>query len=299
MATVGSGSYTYELVESWAQLPAGETFGMVSAVATDSQGRVYAFQRKEPPIVIFDPDGSYAGSWGLDAISNPHGIFIQDDIVYITDREDSVCLRYTLDGKPLQVIGERGVHSDTGCEVPGTLCPRSAGPFNYPAELVPGAGGDLYVADGYRNARVHRFAANGELKASWGEPGKDKPNEFHLVHSMMVGADGLLYVCDRENNRVQIFNADGEYQGMWTDLLRPMDISQDAEGTFCISEGGRDARQGWTEETDSRISLMNAAGELLARWVIRGGHGSWIAPNGDIYVGVPDGVGVDKYVRQQ
>lgn len=299
MATVGSGSYTYELVESWAQLPAGETFGMVSAVATDSQGRVYAFQRKEPPIVIFNPDGSYAGSWGLDAVSNPHGIFIQDDIVYITDREDSVCLRYTLDGKPLQVIGERGVHSDTGCEVPGTLCPRSAGPFNYPAELVPGAGGDMYVADGYRNARVHRFAANGELKASWGEPGKDKPNEFHLVHSMMVGVDGLLYVCDRENNRVQIFNADGEYQGMWTDLLRPMDISQDADGTFCISEGGRDARQGWTEETDSRISLMNAGGELLARWVIRGGHGSWIAPNGDIYVGVPDGIGVDKYVRQQ
>ncbi len=298
MATVGSGAYTYELVESWAKLPAGETFGMVSAVATDSQGNVYAFQRKEPPIVIFNPNGEYIGSWGLNAISNPHGIFIKDDIVYITDREDSVCLRYTLDGKPLQVIGDRGVHSDTGCEVPGTLCPRSAGPFNYPAELVPGAGGDMYVADGYRNARVHRFAADGQLKSSWGEPGKNAPNEFHLVHSMMVGADGLLYVCDRENNRVQIFNADGEYQGMWTDLLRPMDISQDDDGVFCISEGGRDARQGWTEDTDSRISLMNAGGELLARWIIRGGHGSWTAPNGDIYVGVPDGVGVDKYVKQ-
>ena len=159
MTTVGSGEYTYELVESWAKLPEGETFGMVSACATDSQGNLYAFQRKEPPIVIFDTEGNYVGSWGLDAISNPHGIFIKDDIVYITDREDSVCLRYTLDGKPLQVIGERGVHSDTGCEVAGELCPRSAGPFNYPAELVPGAGGDMYVADGYRNARVHRFAA--------------------------------------------------------------------------------------------------------------------------------------------
>ena len=278
MTTVGSGEYTYELIESWAKLPAGDTFGMVSACATDSEGNLYAFQRKEPPIVIFNPDGEYIGSWGLNAISNPHGIFIKDDIVYITDREDSVCLRYTLDGKPLQVIGERGVHSDTGCEVPGTVCPRSAGPFNYPAELVPGDGGDMYVADGYRNARVHRFAADGQLKSSWGEPGKSGPNEFHLVHSMMVGADGLLYVCDRENDRVQIFNADGEYLTMWTDLLRPMDISQDDNGVFCISEGGRDARQGWTEETDSRISLMNAAGDLLARWIIRGGHGSWIAP---------------------
>lgn len=298
MTTVGTGKYTYELIESWAKLPPGETFGMVSAVATDSQDRVYAFQRHEPPVVIFDRQGNFVGSWGLNAISNPHGIFIKDDIVYITDREDSVCLRYTLDGKPLQVLGDRGVHSDTGCEVPGQLCPRAAGPFNYPAELVPAPSGDMYVADGYRNARVHRFAADGRLKSSWGQPGKGGPNEFHLVHSMIVGDDGLLYVCDRENNRVQIFNADGEYQNMWTDLLRPMDISQSPEGIFCISEGGNDARQGFTENTDSRISLMNKSGELLARWVIRGGHGSWIDAHSDIYVGVPGGAGVDKYVRR-
>ena len=298
MTTVGSGKYSYELVESWTKLPDGETFGMVSAVATDSKGNVYGFQRKEPPIVIFDPDGNYIGSWGLSAIENPHGIFIEDDIVYITDREDSVCLKYTLDGKPLQILGDRGVHSDTGCEVPGTLVPRAAGPFNYPTEMVPSPSGDIYVSDGYRNARVHRFSADGQLKSSWGQPGKGGTNEFHLVHSMMVGADGLLYVCDRENNRVQIFDADGEYLNMWTDLLRPMDISQDKDGVFCISEGGNDARQGHTEDTDSRISLMNNKGELLARWIIRGGHGSWIAPNGDIYVGVPDGVGIDKYSRK-
>ncbi len=299
MTTVGTGKYTYELIESWAKLPDGETFGMVSAVATDSQDRVYAFQRKEPPIVIFDRQGNYLGSWGINAITNPHGIFIKDDIVYITDREDSVCLRYTLDGKPLQILGERGVHSDTGCEVPGELCPRSAGPFNYPAELVPSPSGDMYVADGYRNARVHRFAADGQFKSSWGQPGKGGPNEFHLVHSMIVGADGLLYVCDRENNRIQIFDADGEYQTMWTDLLRPMDISQDPDGVFCISEGGRDARQGFTTETASRVSLMNKDGDLLARWEIRGGHGSWIDAHSDIYVGVPDGIGVDKYVRKR
>ena len=298
MTTVGSGKYTYELIESWAKLPQGETFGMVSAVATDSQDRVYAFQREDPPVLIFNRDGGYVGSWGLGAITNPHGIFIKDDIVYVTDREDSVCLRFTLDGKPLQVIGDRGVHSDTGCEVPGTLVPRAAGPFNYPAELVPSPWGDLYVADGYRNARVHRFAGNGQLKESWGEPGKEGPNQFHLVHSMMVGDDNLLYVCDRENNRIQIFDRDGKFINMWTDLLRPMDISQSPDGVFCISEGGNDARQGFTTDTDSRMSLMDKQGTLLARWIIRGGHGSWIDANGDIYIGVPDGVGVDKYVRK-
>jgi hypothetical protein len=74
-----------------------------------------------------------------------------------------------------------------------------------------------------------------------------------------------------------------------------MDISQGPEGIFCISEGGNDARQGFTKDTDSRISLMNKDGQLLARWIIRGGHGSWMDSHGDIFVGVPGGVGVDKY----
>ena len=80
--------------------------------------------------------------------------------------------------------------------------------------------------------------------------------------------------------------------------MENMDISQDAEGTFCISEGGNDARQGFPTDTDSRISLMDNNGTLLARWIIRGGHGSWIDHHGDIYVGVPDGVGIDKYVKK-
>ena len=80
-------------------------------------------------------------------------------MVYLTDRDDSVCLKYTLDGKPLQVLGTRGEHSDTGCERPGELVPRAAGPFNYPTEMVPAPSGELYITDGYRNARVHRFSA--------------------------------------------------------------------------------------------------------------------------------------------
>src|SRR3989442_7632316 len=90
---------------------------------------------------------------------------------------------YTLDGKPLQVLGRRGAHSDTGCEKPGELVPRSAGPFNYPTEMVPAPSGDLYVTDGYRNARVHRFAADGDLRMSWGQGGKTAPSHFHLRRS--------------------------------------------------------------------------------------------------------------------
>ena len=148
-----------------------------------------------------------------------------------------MCLTYTLDGKPLQVLGQRGVHSDTGCERPGALVPRAAGPFNYPTEMVPAPSGDLHVTDGYRNARVHRFTADGRLLMSWGQPSKTEPNQFHLPHSLVVDREGTIYVCDRENNR-RVFSVDGQFLTMWSDMRRPLDISMDRDGIFYISEGG-------------------------------------------------------------
>ena len=292
MTTVGSGKYTYEVNEGWAKLPAGESFGMVSAVATDSQDRLYAFQRKDPPVVIFDRDGNFAGSWGNGSFLSPHGIYIEDDVMYVTDRDSSVCLVYTLDGKPIQMLGRHGVHSDTGCEVPAQLVPRAAGPFNYPSELVPAPNGDLYVSDGYRNARVHRFSIEGQLKKSWGEPGKVEPNQFHLPHSLIVGKDGTVYVCDRENHRIQVFSADGEFLSIWDDIKRPMDISIDRDGMFHVSEGVVD-------DASARFSVLDGEGKLLSRFEIRGsGHGSWVDAHGDIYVVLPAPEGVTKLIRQ-
>ena len=291
MATVGAGNYTYTVIEDWAKLPPGETFAMVSAVATDSQDRVYAFQRKDPPIVIFDPDGHYLSSWGNGAFLFAHGITIANDIVYLTDRDSSVCLMYTLDGKPLQMLGRHGEHSDTGCERPGDLPPRAAGPFNYPTELAPDPDGDLYVADGYRNARVHRFSPRGELKFSWGAPGKTEPSHFHLPHSLLIH-DGRVYVCDRENHRLQVFTLDGQFVTMWTDIQRPMDISVDREGVLYVSEGSVDG-------SSARVSVLTTEGEVLSRFDCRGpGHGSWVDSHGDIYVGLANPGGVDKFVRQ-
>jgi DNA-binding beta-propeller fold protein YncE len=291
MTTVGTGKYTYELIEHWAKLPAGETFGHASAVATDSHDQVYVFQRKDPPVLVFDRDGTYRRCWGIGAFADPHGIYIADDIVYLTDREDSVCLTYTLDGKPLQVLGERGVHSDTECEQPGALVPHAAGPFNYPTEMVPGPSGDLYVADGYRNARVHRFAADGRLRLSWGEGGKTAPSHFHLPHSLIVNEEGKVYVCDRENNRIQVFSADGQFLSMWPDMRRPLDISMDGDGIFYISEGG-------VSGLSPRISLMDRDGNVVARWDSLSAHGSWVDAHGDIYVALGTRARVDKYVRK-
>ena len=290
--TVGTGKYTYELIQDWAKLPRRRTFGTVTSVATDSQDRVYVFQRAEPPVVVFDRNGKYLSSWGNGNFVKPHGIFIANDIVYLTDREGSTAMKYTLDGKPLQIIGTHGVYSDTGCEKSGDVCPRSAGPFNYLTEMVPSPSGDLYISDGYRNARVHRFSRDGRLISSWGEPGKGGPNQFHLPHSLIVGRDGRVYVCDRENSRVQVFTADGRYVTMWTDMHRPLDITQDRDGIFYTSERPENGRP-------AQISVLDGQGKVLARWPSRSAHGSWVDSHGDIYLALTSEKSVDKYVRQR
>ena len=289
MTTVGFGNFTYIATLDWAKLPSGDTFETVSAVATDSQDRVYALQRKDPPVMVFDRDGNLLSSWGNGAFEFAHGIHIYDDTVYVTDRNNSVCILYTLDGKPIQMLGRHGQHSDTGCENPGDLVPRAAGPFNYPSELVPSPSGDLYASDGYRNARVHRFSPDGQLKASWGQPGKTEPGHFHLPHSLLVDDSGTVFVCDRENHRIQVFDGDGEFQAIWTDIQRPMDISESKDGILYVSEGSRD-------DLPSRFSVLDKKGNVLSRFNCRGGHGSWVDSRGDIYVGTP--TSVDKYVRQ-
>src|SRR6185295_9071494 len=207
---VGNGAYRYEVVEGWEQLPAGWSHGDVAGVATDSDDRVYVFNRSEHPLIIYDRDGKFLGSWGEG--------------------------KFTLDGKLLMTLGTKGQPSDTGYTGGNlTSIKRGAGPFNRPTRLAVAPNGDLYVSDGYGNARIHRFSAKGELLRSWGEPGTE-PAQFNLPHSVWVHTDGRVFVCDRENDRVQIFSPDGELLTIWTNVTRPGDLLIDADGHVFVGE---------------------------------------------------------------
>src|SRR3979490_3500067 len=107
MAQVGTGKPTYELIPDFFKLPNGEAFGLISRVAADAQDRIYVFQRKDPPIVVFDREGKYLGAWGSGEITDPHGLKIAGDTVYTTDRSDSVAKSFTLAANPPWELGTR------------------------------------------------------------------------------------------------------------------------------------------------------------------------------------------------
>lgn len=285
----GTGEYTYELIDDFAKLPEGQTFGLISRVTTDSQSRLYVFQRKDPAVLVFDSHGKFLHSWGGE-FKRPHGFKIVGDRAYLVDQVGCKAMIYTLDGKLLKTIGT-GQPSDTGCEDWHNLPLRAAGPFNHPTELMPGPSGDLYVTDGYRNSRVHRFDKEGQLIQSWGQPGKTAPGDFHLPHSLAISPDdGTLYVCDRANARVQMFTPDGKYIGMWTGMGGPNDIARDKDGIFYFAEQK-------TDESGPAISVRDGKGAVLARWETPPVHGMGIDSAGNIYAGLTGLGRVNKYVR--
>ncbi len=298
---VGTGAFTYEVVEGWEHLPEGWSHPDVVGVAGDSRDRIYVFTRSEHPVIIYERDGTFVGSWGEGQFTaRTHGITIgPDETVYCVDDGDHSVRVFTTDGKPLMVLGTPGQPSDTGYTGTVDSVQRSAGPFNRPTNLSVAPNGDLYVSDGYGNARVHRFSKDGTLIQSWGEPGGG-PGQFRTPHGIWVLSDGRVLVADRENDRIQVFSPTGEYLAEWLDVQRPTQIYEARDGYIYVSElwwrrGQKSYRTGPIEEDRlGGFSVFDRDGRLVSR--ARGTepcatgsfcapHGIYVDSHGDVYIG--------------
>lgn len=290
----------YEPDDRWGRLPAGWTWNEVSAIAVDSRDRVFAFARCEHPVTIFDRDGTFLGSWGEGVFARPHGLHIgPDDSVYCTDDLDHTVRKFTPDGRLLMTLGVSGKPSNTGAtSVDFRTIQRAGLPFHFPTNLAIAPGGELYVSDGYGNARVHKFSADGKLLLSWGEPGTG-PGQFRIPHGIAVDRDGTVYVADRENSRIQIFSPDGDYLREWNDLARPSQLFFAGESVHVAELGYRAGMWPGTtapspDATGGRVSILDRNGTVKARW--GGGndpcaagdffapHDIWVDSHGDIYL---------------
>lgn len=294
---VGSGAYQYEFIENWGDFPSGI---YNNGIAVDSRDRVYVLAlgfgtyknlTPSPLIFIADHNGDFLGDWGTGACDHAHGLNIVDDILYLTDKYASVCLKYTLSGQVLQLLGQRYQHSDTGCFKSGDPVPRASGPFNRPDDFIRSPWGELYVADGTHNARVHRFDSGGHLIQSWGHWGHE-PGQFSSPHAVLPLKDRRVLVCDRMNHRVQIFNPEGRLLDVWDKHLQwPSKIAVTPRGDFVVGEdpgnqiarGDSDDRSEAKAPRPSGIRVLDNAGELLAHLEVGKTHQLAIDSRGDIY----------------
>jgi DNA-binding beta-propeller fold protein YncE len=279
----GSGQYSYELVEGWAKLPQDKSFGDVCGMAIDPQDRVYVLNRSKDPIMIFDREGTFLSSWGMGYFGRAHGSCIgPDGSIYCTDDIQHTVTKFDAAGHVLMMLGTKNQPSDTGYRQVADLFERLASitrggpPFNRPTGVALSSEGNIFVSDGYGNARVHKFSPDGTLLLSWGGPGAAQ-GQFRLPHSIRVDRDDRVWVADRENSRLQIFDENGEFLVDWIDLFRPTDLCIDADDVVYVSELCR------------RISVFTIEGALLARW---GNEGHEV--NDPLFV-APHGIAVDSY----
>ena len=158
-------------------------------------------------------------------------------------------------------------------------------PFNHPCDIAFSPSGDFYVADGYGNSSVHRFSNEGKYISSFGSPGSG-PGQFKVPHSVRVSQDGRVYVCDRENDRVQVFNEEGEFITQWTDFKAPMGIHIDSNQIVYVTD------------QNPRFSIYTLDGELLSRgrtetW----GHNVYTDSRGDMYTAYRNSKLIQKFVK--
>ena len=292
----------YSVVQGWEQLPRGYDHRDVAGVAVDQEDRVYLMCRGDHPVVIYDRQGNFKGSWGEGDFSyRTHGIYIAPNgTIFCTDDGQHTVRQFTPEGKLLMTMGTKNTPSDTGYNGKDLdTIKRGGPPFNRPTNVAIGLKGEIYVSDGYGNARVHIFSPKGELKRSWGEPGNG-PGQFHMPHGIAVDAEGKVYVCDREADRIQIFSPDGEYLSEWTDTQRPTHLCFAANGNAYVTElawyeGDHNYREGEKVKKyrHARLGVYDRNGKVLARWGTPQATdpGSFVAPHGlaldsrdDLYV---------------
>ena len=290
--TVGAGSHTYDVAEGWGDRPGNWRWGWVVGMACDSQDRVFMYSRSEYPLIVYDRDGHILETWGDEVLpeNSAHGIFIdKDDNVYCTAFTAHCVYKFNPQGELVMTIG-----------APGQMGTNDGDPFNRPTDLAIASTGDIFISDGYGNTRMHKYSPEGKRLLSWGERG-DGPGQFDLVHCVRVDREDRVWVCDRANNRLQIFDLDGQYISECSGLLEPNTIYFDPqEDIIYIAELGH------------RFSIYTLDGNLITQWgdgvpseepgkFIGGPHGLWMDSHGDIYTGevvLGERSRMHKYVRK-
>ena len=235
----------YRVKPDFFHRPNGMAVGEASAVALDSKGNIFLFQRVEPMLTEYDGQGNYLSSLGEGLFTHPHGLRIDaEDNLWTTDDGSDLVLKLSPKGKVLLVLGRKGVAAEADWL------------FNQPTDVAFGKNGEIYISDGYGNSRVVKFDREGNFLKAWGRYGTG-PGEFNLPHSVAVDSQGNVYVGDRENMRIQIFDPDGNFLREWTGIGYPYGLFITPDQHVWMIDGGYDR----IVEVDTNGKIVGALGE--------------------------------------
>ncbi|MSU66180.1 MAG: 6-bladed beta-propeller [Opitutus sp.] len=225
----------YKVDPTWAKLPVGYNFGECSGVDVDKQGNVWVFNRGHWPLIQLDRSGKMLKAFSTDALHfvSTHGIRVAPDgNLWCADVDGHVLFKISPEGKILMILGNRQ-------GVAGNNDAKDA--FNRPTNTAFRANGNMYISDGYNNGRVVEYSSNGDYVGQWGKRGTGD-GEFNLVHDVAVDSKGLVYVADRTNERIQVFDANGKFLAKWTNIGAPWGIYYAAKENaiyMCDGKNGR------------------------------------------------------------
>jgi peptidylamidoglycolate lyase len=228
LAQAAAPNDNYMVDTEWAQLPAGMEWGAsTSNVAADGKGQVLVFVRTAPYFRFFNRDGSFIRAWGdAELFNNPHSaIFDEAGDIWTTDSDDQLVRKFTADGKLLMTIGKKGVIGDNS----------STDSFNGANAVAIASNGDIYVSDGYENARIVHFNSDGEFIRIIGGGEGSEPGQLKVVHGVAIDSNGRILVNDSDNQRVSVFDSDGKFVETWPVPSRGVSVMT-ADDTVYISD---------------------------------------------------------------
>lgn len=297
---------TYQVVHGWPKLPDGRVLGQATGVDLDPRGNVYVFHRAsrvwsvdpalpliaESTVEVFNQaTGRHIRSWGENLFLMPHGLTIdREGNIWLTDVLLHQVFKFSPSGELLMSLGE--------ARVPGADRTH----FSLPTDVAVLSDGSFYVSDGYGNSRVVKFSPNGEFQFEWGSKGTG-PGEFDLPHAIDVDDAGRVYVADRENARVQVFDGRGSFLTEWrgADLGRPYSVAVSGNRAVVVDGGDQPEegpdRGGAAElDLDGRIlDQFGAFGNQDGQF--RLAHDVAIASDGSIFIVDAWGQRVQRFVR--
>jgi hypothetical protein len=295
----------YQVDRDWPERPAHCQWGHVPGIAVDSKDQVWVYTRAVPPVQVYDSQGRFVRAWGEEFIKTAHHIKIDHEgNIWLADIGHHVVMQFTPEGKLLKTLGTKGL---AGCDETH---------LDQPTDMAISPSGEVFVSDGYGNNRIVHFDSNGSYLKAWGRLGT-AAGEFSLPHAIAMDSKGRLYVADRNNARVQIFDQSGKLLAEWRDLLVPWGfaITKSDEIWICGS-----SPMPWRHDDevlgcppkDQLFMKFNPAGKLLQLWTVpkatdgheQPGDCNWVHAvaldsRGDLYAGDIIGKRAQKFVLQR